>query len=142
MSTYLTKAASILAFVIGAMAIFSGGKVILGYVPDYYVIDWVPIYNFSAGLITSALTAILIWRKHRYALSATIATLISHSTVMVILQTTYREVVAPDSIQAMTLRISVWLIILGLMVIQVRKDRPADQKKKALQQAIHSSSSN
>ena len=46
MRTILTKAASILAFAIGAMAIFAGGKVLLGQDPGYYVIDWVPIYNF------------------------------------------------------------------------------------------------
>lgn len=124
MSKILTKAASILAFAIGAMAIFAGGKVLLGQDPGYYVIDWVPIYNFSAGLITFLITAILIWKNSKYAVPAAIATLSSHSIVMIILQTVYGEVVAPDSIQAMTVRIIVWIVILALLLIQALKEKP------------------
>jgi hypothetical protein len=139
MSTKLTKASAVLAFVMGAMAVVSGGRVLLGHIPDYYVIDWVPVYNFSAGLITAAFTAILIWKNHKYALIAAIATLLSHSTVMVILQTAYRDVVAPDSIQAMTLRITTWVIILTLLLVQFWKDRAAGEKKITLQSGIRPS---
>jgi len=124
MNTILSKAASILAFAIGAMAIFAGGKVILGQTPDYYVIDWVPVYNFSVGVITFLMTTVLIWKNSKFALPAAIATLSSHSIVMIVLQTAYREVVAPDSIQAMTIRIIVWIVILALLLIQSWKDRP------------------
>ena len=123
MSTRLTKAASILAFAIGAMAIFAGGKVLLGQDPGYYVIDWVPIYNFIVGVITVLITAILIWKNSKYALPAAIATLIGHSIVIIVLQTAYHEVVAPDSIQAMTIRIFVWAAILVLLLIQAWKER-------------------
>jgi hypothetical protein len=133
MSTKLTKSASILAFIIGAMAIVSGGRVILGHIPDYYVIDWVPVYNFSLGLISAASAAFLIWRNHKYSLAAAIAILASHSIVMVILQTVYRDVVAPDSIRAMTLRIGAWMIILTLVLIQAWKDRRSGGKKITLQ---------
>jgi hypothetical protein len=112
------KTASILAFIIGAMAIFAGGKVILGQTPDYYVIDWVPIYNFTAGMITFFFTAILIWKNSKAAFPAAIATLTSHTIVMSLLQTAYRDTVAPDSLQAMTIRITVWIVILSLMVLQ------------------------
>ena len=124
MNTILSKAASILAFAIGAMAIFAGGKVILGQTPDYYVIDWVPVYNFSVGVITFLMTTVLIWKNSKFALPAAIATLSSHSIVMIVLQTAYREVVAPDSIQAMTIRIIVWVVILALLLIQSWKERP------------------
>jgi hypothetical protein len=132
MSTKLTKAASILAFVIGAMAVASGGRVILGHVPDYYVIDWVPIYNFTVGLISAAVLSILIWKNHKYALGAAITTLASHSTVLVILLAAYRQTVAPDSIVAMLLRITVWTIILSLLLIQGWKYRGLGRKKVAL----------
>lgn len=126
MHARLSKLASLLAFAIGAMAIFAGGKVLLGQIPDYYVIDWLPIYNFSLGVVSVLVTALLIWRSHRYALPAALVTLISHSAVMALLLTVYRDVVAPDSLVAMTLRISVWAVICMLLWVQARgcKARP------------------
>lgn len=121
MNTIFSKIAAILAVIIGGMAIASGGQVLLGKVQDYYVIDWVPIYNFTMGVISVFITAILIWKNHKFALPSAITTLLAHSLVMLILQTAYREVVAIDSIVAMTLRISTWLIISILLLVQRRK---------------------
>jgi len=123
MNSIYRKIAAVLAFIIGAMAIFAGGQVLLGKVMDYYVIDWLPIYNFGAGLISSFVTAILIWKGSKYDMSAAIGTFAIHGTVMLVLQTAYREVVAADSIKAMTVRLVVWLIILILMVIQAQKSK-------------------
>jgi len=118
----LDKVASILAFIIGAMAIFAGGQVIfLGKQMDYYVINWLPYYNFTMGLITFLVTAILIWKHSRYAMLAAILTFLAHGTVMIILLTAYQEVVAPDSIRAMSIRLTVWVIILVLMFLQSRQ---------------------
>lgn len=122
MNTKFNKLAAVLAFIIGAMAIFAGGQVLLGKVKDYYVIDWVPIYNFTLGLISAGLTAITIWKGSKIAMSLAKATFASHATVMLVLQTAYKDVVAPDSIIAMTVRLIAWGIILTLMVIQERKD--------------------
>ncbi len=120
------KIAAVIAFIIGATAIFAGGQVVLlGKIMDYYVIDWLPVYNLIVGIISAVFTAIVIWKGSVIAMPAAIATLISHSTVMVILQTAFRDVVAPDSIKATTVRIILWLIILTLMVIQARHDRRA-----------------
>lgn len=121
MKTSYSKIAATLAGVIGGMAIAAGGQVLLGKVMDYYVIDWVPIYNFTVGVISVFITALMIWKNHAWAIPASIATLLAHSLVMVILQTVYRDVVAVDSIVAMTLRISVWVIILTLLYVQKRK---------------------
>jgi uncharacterized membrane protein len=121
MKTSYSKIAAILAVVIGGMAIAAGGQVLLGKVMDYYVIDWVPVYNFAAGVISVFITALLIWKNHAWAIPAAIATLLAHSLVMVILQTVYRDVVAVDSIVAMTLRITVWLVIVILLIVQRRK---------------------
>jgi len=121
-STY-RKIAAVLAFIIGAMAIFAGGQVLLGKVMDYYVIDWLPIYNLIAGLVSSFITAILIWKGSKYAMSAAIGVLAVHGTVMLVLQIAYQEVVAPDSIKAMTVRLVVWLIILTLMIVQAQKNK-------------------
>jgi energy-converting hydrogenase Eha subunit C len=121
MNMIYSKIAAILAVIIGAMAIAAGGQVLMGKVQDYYVIDWVPVYNFAAGVISVFVTAILIWKNHKYAFPAAIITLLAHGLVMVILQTAYKDVVAIDSIVAMTVRITAWLIILGLMWVQKRK---------------------
>ena len=123
MNTIYGRIASILALIIGAMAIFAGGKALLGNDPGYYVINWVLLYNYTAGILTVFVTAILIWAKSRLALPAAIGTFGAHTLVMLILQTAYRGVVAPDSIRAMAIRMAAWAIILGLMVAQSRKNR-------------------
>ena len=116
------KIAAAIAFIIGAMAIFAGGQVILGKVMDYYVIDWLPTYNIIAGIISSLLIAFLIWKDSKYAMPLAIGALVSHGAVMLILQVAYSDVVASDSIKAMTVRIVVWVIVLSLMLVQKRKD--------------------
>jgi hypothetical protein len=115
MKTILNKIAAALAFIIGAMAVFAGGQVLLGSDPGYYVIDWLPVYNYTLGVITVFTTVALIWTKSRLAFPVVLATLGVHTLVMVILQIVYRDVVAMDSIVAMTIRMTAWLIILGLM---------------------------
>ena len=125
MNSIYRKIAAVLAFIIGAMAIFAGGQVLLGKVMDYYVIDWLPVYNLIAGLVSSFVTAILIWKGSKYAMSAAVGTFAVHGIVMLILQTAYRDLVAPDSIKAMTVRLVVWLIILTLMIVQARKNKEA-----------------
>ncbi len=124
----LNKIASILAFIIGAMAIFAGGQVLLlGKEMNYYVINWLPYYNFTVGLITFVVTALLIWKNAHYAMPAAIATFAAHAIVMIILLTAYRNVVAKESIVAMTVRLVVWavILILILMGLQARKTRQA-----------------
>jgi len=74
MNTKRSKAAAIIAWIIGGMAVFAGGRVLLGTPPVYYVIDWLPIYNFVVGLMTVLLTAVLIWQNGRYLLSVRIVT--------------------------------------------------------------------
>lgn len=39
MKINLNKNAAVLAFIVGAMAVFAGGQVLLGKLPDYYVIN-------------------------------------------------------------------------------------------------------
>lgn len=121
MKINLNKIAAVLAFIIGAMAVFAGGQVLLGNLPDYYVINWLPVYNYTIGILTVFVTAILIWSRHRLAMPAAIATFGIHTLVMLILQTSYRDVVAIDSIVAMTVRMTVWVIILALLYVQARK---------------------
>jgi hypothetical protein len=119
---FLNKIAAALAFAIGMMAIFAGGRVLLGILPDYYVIDWLPVFNFILGIASAFFTAIVIWKNSRLALPAASATLGMHAIVMIILQTAYRNVVAPDSIIATTVRLIIWVIILALLIMQHQKN--------------------
>lgn len=123
MKTILTKVASILAFIIGGMAVYAGAQVLLGNDPGYYVINWLPIYNYTIGILTVFITSIIIFTNNRFALPATMGTFSLHALVMLILLIAYRSTVAPDSIRAMTIRLIVWAIILGLMLIQDRKNK-------------------
>jgi hypothetical protein len=123
MKTILSKIASILAFIIGGMAIFAGAQVLLGNDPGYYVINWLPIYNYTIGILTVSITAIFIFTNSRFALPSAIGTFSLHALIMLILLTAYRGIVAPDSIRAMTIRLIAWIIILGLMIVQWRKNK-------------------
>lgn len=116
MSAKRTKAAAILAGIIGAMAVFAGGRVPSSTRPDYYVIDWLPVYNFVMGLVSVGVAAVLIWRNSRYALPTAIAIFAAHGFVMFALLTAYGDVVARDSLVAMTVRLAAWAIILGLFI--------------------------
>jgi hypothetical protein len=91
------------------------------------VINWVPVYNYTAGILTVFITAILIWRGSKHAWFAAITTFSLHTLVMILLQTVHRDVVAVDSIRAMTIRMIAWAIILVLMYAQSRKDKKAQR---------------
>jgi hypothetical protein len=123
MNNKLRKTAAVIAFIMGVMAIFAGGQVVLlGKIMDYYVIDWLPIYNFIVGIF-SVFAAIIIWKGSKIVMPVAIAILASHVTVMLVLLTAYRDVVAQDSIMAMTVRIVAWIIIIVLVIIQARRDK-------------------
>lgn len=124
MKQTLSRVAAILAFIVGTMAIFAGGQVLSGRDPGYYVIDWLPLYNFVMGVVAVVVVAPLIWRTSKWARPAAVATLAAHAAVMVILRTAYSDVVAPDSLRAMTIRTVAWLLILALMFAQARRSRP------------------
>lgn len=129
MKPTLLKIASVLAFIIGSMAIVAGGKALLGIDPGYYVINWLLLYNYTVGILTVFITAGLIWRNHKYTIPASVGTFSVHALVMIIIQTIFQDVVASDSIQAMTIRLITWSIILGLIFVQKRLDRRTQPSK-------------
>ncbi len=122
MKTIYAKVAAVLAAVIGVMGVTAGAPVLLGRTPSWPVIAWLPVYNVAAGAITVLPLTVLLWRNHRYAALAALITLGVHTLVMIVLQTVYRDVVAAQSLQAMTIRIGAWLLIVGLLYLQHRKD--------------------
>lgn len=100
-------------------------QVLLGNVPDYYVINWLPVYNYTIGILTIFVAATLIWVNSKPAIHIAVGTISIHALVILILQTSYRDVVAPDSIWAMVIRLTTWVIILGLMFAQTRRNKAA-----------------
>src|SRR5574338_1078896 len=115
-----SKIASVLVLVIGVMSILAGGKVMRGWNPGYSVLAWLPIYNFSMGIVTLVL-AVLIWFDSRYAMAASLVTFGIHALVLVLLLTVFRDAVPRQSIAAMLFRLVTWLVVLALMVISARK---------------------
>ncbi len=115
MRIHRTTIAAALALVIGVMAIIAGGQVLfLGRDPGYYVIDWLVVYNFTVGALSVGAAA-WIWLRGWRARGVAAIVLGAHATVMLILLVAYRVVVAPDSLVAMTLRLSVWALIAWLL---------------------------
>jgi uncharacterized membrane protein len=116
------RIAAVLAMVIGVMGVTAGGPVLLGRTPSWPVVAWLPVYNVAAGVITVLVTSILLWKNHRFAVPAALITLGLHTLVMIVLETVYPDAVAAQSLQAMTIRIATWLAIVGLLLLQGRRD--------------------
>lgn len=121
MNTTLNKIASILAFLIGSMSIVAGARAMMGWEPGYFVLNWLPVYNFILGMLTVLIPAILIWKNSQYAIPAAIVTFSIHAIVTLLLLTVFRGTVAANSIGAMIFRLVTWLIILALMIVQSRR---------------------
>jgi hypothetical protein len=118
MNKYMNKLAALLAFGIGLSAALAGGRVLMGKLPTWSVLSWLPLYNYTMGLVSVLVLAGLLWTGHRYALAASALTLAVHVSVLGILQTAFTGRVAAESIQAMVMRAAVWAVILSLLLIQ------------------------
>ena len=121
MNTTLNKIASILAFLVGGLSIFAGALAMTGWKPGYFVLNWLPVYNFVLGTLTVFIPAILIWKNSQYAMPAAIVTISIHTIVTLLLLIVFRDTVAANSIGAMIFRLVTWLIILALMIVQSRR---------------------
>jgi len=91
MNTTLNKIASVLAFIIGILSIFAGALTMTGWEPGYFVLNWLPVYNFILGTLTVFIPAILIWRNSQYAMPAAIAIFSVHAIVTLLLLTVFRQ---------------------------------------------------
>jgi len=117
-----TKRATILALLIGLMAIIVGARVsILNQGMPYYVISWLPVYNLLLGLFSVFPVAYLIWKQSKFAILASVATLASHCIVLFILLVAYLGTVSVFSLGAMIFRIVIWGIILRLLLLHKKE---------------------
>lgn len=108
------RIAAVLAFAVGAMSVAAGGMVMRGWQPGYSVLSWLPVYNFVFGLLT-LIPAVLLWINHRYAIIVSLGIFGIHAAVLLLLLTVFRGEVATQSIDAMSFRLAVWLVILALL---------------------------
>ena len=113
--TILNKTAAVLAFAIGTISIVAGEMALRGWEPGYFVLNWLPVYNFSMGVLTAFIPSILIWRESRFAMPTAIGIFGLHAIVLLVLLFAFLDRVATESILAMVFRLAIWVIILGLM---------------------------
>ena len=115
------KIAAALALFIGAMSAIVGSMVLLGlYVPDYPILQWMLVYNVTAGVL-SIVVSILIWQKHHQMIRASILIAASHTVILGLMFTVFREVVVFECIRAMMFRIVIWGVIIIVTSKSTRK---------------------
>lgn len=117
----LNRVAAVLAWIIGGMGVLAGGQTLLGRLPGWNVISWLPVYNFAVGVLIVLVVAPLMWRGHRYALPAGWAIFGLNLAVTLTLLVVFRDIVARESIAAMLLRLAVWAVIIGILYLQARR---------------------
>ncbi len=87
------------------------------------MISWLPLYNYTLGVLTVFVTAPLLWKNSTVALPAAITTFSLHALVMFILQVAYADVVAIESVVAMAIRLGAWFVILALTFLKMGKEK-------------------
>ena len=109
-----------LAALIGGISVIAGSRVLLNIdSPNYQVLEWLVIYNVLLGL-ASLFVAFKLWKMANYKLTAII--LFSHFTVLILLSTIFKKVVAVDSIKAMSFRMAIWSVILLITYLRTRNE--------------------
>ncbi len=106
---------AVIAMILGAMAVVAGGKVLAGVsVPDYHVIPWLVKYNVTMGVVT-IVTAVFLWLKHPWGKVGAMVITTAHIIVLVLLLTVFSGEVAQHSVNAMTFRATVWILLLAFI---------------------------
>ena len=113
---FLEKIASVLAVIIGFMAIRVSTKAMRGWQPGWKVVVWLPVYNFVMGIL-SLIPAVLLWINHPYALTASLVVFGTHTFVLLLTLTIFHNKVAMQSVRAMVFRVVTWILILVLFWI-------------------------
>ncbi|MFA3781467.1 hypothetical protein ABRY23_00210 [Melioribacteraceae bacterium 4301-Me] len=110
-------AAVLVTTIFSLLTIAEGSKVLLGItVQDYKVFKPLLVYNVILGVV-GLFVGVAIWLNHTKAVVSIITVLIMHSAVLVIVIALYflSNAVAIHSVQAMIVRVVVWLVIFILV---------------------------
>ncbi len=115
MKNIFLKIAATLALLLGIMATITGTRVLAGdFDPGYTVHFPLVYYNVAMGLV-SITAGILIWIKHRFALSFSTVITVGHILVLISLLTLFNDIIARQSVIAMLFRSTLWVIIFGII---------------------------
>lgn len=113
--TIYMRIAAIVAVAFSILTVIEGAQVLLGISqPDYVVLTPLLIYNFIMG-IAGILVGVILWINYAKALRYTVIVTAAHLTVLLIIGSIFMSDgnVSQHSIQAMTIRLMVWLTITG-----------------------------
>lgn len=105
--------AAVVAIIFSFLTVAEGSKVLLGItVQDYTVFTPLLVYNVIMGIV-GLFVGVAIWVNHKKAIAFIKVILIMHSAVFVIVTVLYlfSDVVAMHSVQAMIIRVAVWVVI-------------------------------
>jgi hypothetical protein len=114
MKTNLYKIiATVVAIIFSFQTVAEGSKVLLGItIQDYTVFTPLLVYNVIMGIV-GLFVGVAIWANHKKAIASIKIVLIMHSAVFIIVTILFlfSDVVAIHSVQAMIIRVAVWVII-------------------------------
>lgn len=113
--------AAAVAVLFGVATLFAGGRVLLGSDPGYEVFRPLLLYNTAMGVAYLA-AGVTIWRNVKAGRYAAGAIFLLNLLVLAGIFVAYRSggAVAVDSLQAMSFRTVVWLVLLMAVSWPVR----------------------
>jgi hypothetical protein len=118
------KIAAVVSLIGGLMIIVTCGQVVLlGKVPEQYVVEWMPPFQFFIGVLSVFITTILLWKDHLLAIPAVIFTLVLQGLAMAMLITAYGDSVTAKTLNTVSVRILITVAVLVLMILHRRKTR-------------------
>jgi hypothetical protein len=128
----LERSAAVVGLVFGLATLAAGGSVLLGRDPGYLVYRPLLVFNTAMG-IAYLYAGFEAWKRSERGYTAAGAILAVNAAVLVWIVYLFRtqaEVVAMDSVRAMTLRTVVWLVLWGVLAWMWRLKRAATQGRR------------
>jgi len=108
-----------LAALIGGLSVLAGTSVLLKITaPNYQVLEWLVVYNVVLGVV-SLFVAYKIWITND--IKSPVVVLGIHILILAILLTVFADVVAIDSLRAMSFRIVIWGVIISINYFNKQK---------------------
>ena len=116
-SRNVARLAASVAVLFGIATVVAGGRVLLGADPGYVVYKPLLLFNTAMG-VAYLLVGVLAWRRTRQGMrgAAAIVVLNAAALVGIVLLSARGEAVAATSLQAMTFRTAVWVVIFLLLL--------------------------
>lgn len=122
-SAIIRTVTALVAVIFGVLTVFVGGRTLLGFFdPGYTVFLPLLIFNFLMGFIYAG-TGLLIWKSYPKALKAARTVFLLNLFVFLITSILYlsSDMVAMESVIAMTFRTGVWFAIFMVIRLLNRK---------------------